>query len=472
LAPFIERKAMRKSTPWRSIVSILVILIAVLAVLNIQHPAWVQGLLFWRPEGQREIAWLYGVGLGATQRITLVSREGQPDAAQMQAALETVKSRAKSLSRTDPVVRSLNGTAIVVHMPSARDLGVITPTLQAPGLIEFINAGENTPTTRVVETTLGVPQPFPALTDGLTGTQTTAPTVYETLMTNIDLEYIELQPPSYEYYGAKFKFTPSGTQTLLQHNQSHSEEYICITLDKRVLTCALAKQFIETDLGGNVEYPVVIEEESAQATAALFRSGMLPLSLQVDGVELAGPTLGRETIQQLRTAALIGLAAALVFLLAHYRLPGLAIILALLVFALLSLALARILPLPITLATITGLGATGLTTLGALLSIAERLRSRMRDGQALPRAVEGGFSNAWPAIRNTHLALGLLAISTWVVGATSAAQAIRWLGVSMVVGTLADLFATMVSGHALMRLIAGNEAIQAWLSEREWLLGI
>jgi preprotein translocase subunit SecD len=199
---------------------------------------------------------------------------------------------------------------------------------------------------------------------------------------------------------------------------------------------------------------------------------MLPVQLQVARVELAGPTLGEKTIQQLGTATIIALAVTFAFLLVHYRLPGLLAVLTLLVFALLSLALCKILPLPITLSTIVSLGATSLTALGALLSIAERLRNRARAGQALSRAAEASFSTAWPSIRNTHLALGLLAIAAWVVGAIVATQTIRWLGISLVVGTLASLFATMVFGRTLIRLIVDIDAVQGWLSEQKWPLGI
>jgi protein-export membrane protein SecD len=469
----IERKAMNKSTIWQSIVSVLVIILAVLIVLNIQHPTWVKSLLFWQPKDQREIAWLYGVDLGNTYRISLIAEgEEKPSVAQMQAGLDTIKSRAKNLSLTDPAVQLLGDDTIVVQVPNSQDLSIITPTLQAPGLIEFVNVGSEVPTSEIVETTLDGPSDAEAApTETITPTAE-APTIYETLMTNNDLEYIELRPPSYGYYGAKFRFRPSGDKALLDHNQSHPGEYICITLDKHILTCALSSQLMETDLGGNVEYPIIIEEKNAQATSALFRSGVLPVQLQVDKVEPASPALGEKAIQRLGTAAIIALAAALAFLLAHYRLPGVLAVLPLLVFALLSLALCRILPLPITLATIIGLAATGLTTLGALLSITERLRNRTRAGQALPKAVEVSLSNAWASIRNTHLALGLLAIATWLVGAIVAAQTIHWLGVSLVTGTLASLFATMVFGHPLIRLIFGIEAIQALLNERKWLLGI
>jgi preprotein translocase subunit SecD len=462
---------MRKSTIWQSIISALVIVLAVLAILNIQHPAWVKGLLLWQPQEQRKIAWLYGVDLGDVHRITLIPEGGEmPGAAQMQAAFAVIKSRAQNLSQTDPVVQLVDDNAIVVQVPSSQDLGIITPTLQAPGLIEFIDAGTNYPTSTTVETTLSEPQPAP--TTGLTATQITTPTVYQTLMTNNDLEHIELRPPRYGYYSAKFRFNPSGDKALLEFNQNHPGDYICITLDKHILTCALSSQLMETDLGGNVEYPIIIEGEGAQATSALFRSGMLPVQLRVEGVEPAGPTLGEKTVQRLETAIIIALAVALVFLLVHYRLPGLLAASTLLVFALLSLALCRILPLPITLATVVGLGIAGLTTLGALLSITERLQNRTRDGQAVSRAVEASFSKAWASIRNTHLALGLLAIATWIVAAIVTAQTIRWLGVSIAVGTLVSLFATMVFSRSLIRLIFGIEAIQTLLGERKWLLGI
>jgi protein-export membrane protein SecD len=460
---------MRKSTIWQSVVSILVIILAIFIVLNIQHPSWAKNLLVWQPEGQREIAWHYGVDIGENQRILLVPDlpEGEsPNAAQLEAALGVVKARAKSLSMTDPAVELLGDGRISVQVPSPQNLDTVTQTLQAPGLIEFINAGTEYPTTSTVETTLSEPQP------AITPTQAITPTVYETLMTNSDLEHIALQPPSRGYYSARFKLNPQGEGILLDFSQNHPGEYICITLDKRVLTCAAANQLMATDLAGNAQYPIIIGESAAQSTAALFGSGMLPVPLRVDGTGPAEPTLGEKTVQHLGIAAGIALGAALVFVLAHYRLPGLLAVLALVVYTLLSLALCKIIPLPITLTTITGLTAMGLTALGALLSIAERLRERARTGWTLSRAVETGFSNAWPSILNTHLALSLLAVAAWIVATIVTAQTIRWLGISLLAGTLVSLFVTMVFGRTLTRLVAGIDAVQTWVSEQQWPLGI
>jgi preprotein translocase subunit SecD len=107
-----------------------------------------------------------------------------------------------------------------------------------------------------------------------------------------------------------------------------------------------------------------------------------------------------------------------------------------------------------------------------MLSIAERLRKQIRAGQPLPKAIESSFSNAWPSIRNTHLILLLFAIIAWAVGTMVVAQTIRWLGISLVAGTLTSLFVTMVFSRSLMSLIFGIDAAQAWVNEHKWLLDI
>jgi preprotein translocase subunit SecD len=463
---------MRKSTTWQSIVSALAIILAVLVILNIQHPDWVKNLLVWQPEAEREIAWRYGVDLGNTHRITLTT-ESEPNATEMQAAFDIIKSRARSLAVTDPVVE-LSGNHIFVQAPGSQNLAVLTQTLQAPGLIEFIAAGTEGPQSRIVETTLDRQPDIESIS--LTPTEE-EPIVYETVMTNADLEYITLQllQSSYSKYAAKFKFTPSGNKALLDYNQSHPGELLCITLDKLILTCSYSSDIMalmERDAGGNVNHPIAVQDAEEPAISAVLNSGYLPVRLQVDGIESTEPTLGKETINRVGIAAIIALSVALVFLLVHYRLLGLLTALALVVFTLLSLALYKILPIPITLVTITGLVTTGLATMGALLSVAERLRRRALTAQALPRAVEAAFSNAWPSIRSTHLAFGLLAATIWIVAAIVTTQTINWLGISLIIGTLASLFSTMIFSRALVNLIASIDAIQRLLDERKWLMGI
>jgi protein-export membrane protein SecD len=519
---------MKKSTIWQSVVSTIVIILAVLIVLNIPHPNWITGLLFWQPVGQREIAWHYGADLGSTHRITLVPDVSEdqepPSAAQMQAALNVVQSRVRSLSSAESVVQQ-QGQSIIAQVPSGEDSAVIAQALQAPGLVEFIIAGNQYLTPGdIVETSLDKPLPSatPTPTATLpptveitatattTATATVTPTesttattptpeaapptskagptqeitttetpelVYATILNNDALEYIELGPPTSGYYTIKFSLKLEAQNTFMGYNITNPDLYICITLDKRVLACTLPNQFLGIDqsgasTSGPIVFPILTEEGVEQATSALLQSGALPVQLRVEKVERAGSTLGEQVAKQVGTASIIALAAALVFLLAHNRLLGLLADLALIVFGLLSLALCKIIPMPITLANVVGLAAAGLSTLGGVLVIAERLRKQVRAGYSLPKAVEVSFSGAWSSIRNPHLALLLFAITAWVAGAAIDDPTSYWLGVSLVAGTLSSLFATMVFCRSLTKLIFGIEAIQAWLNERKWLLDV
>jgi len=463
---------MKKSTIWQSVASAIVIILAVLIVLNIPHPNWITGLLFWQPLGQREIAWRYGADLGNTHRITLVPdvSEGQepPSTAQMQAALNVVQSRVRSLSSAESVVQQ-QGQSIVAQMPYLEDPTAVTQTLQSPGLIEFISSDQYLDTDVIVKTTTT-----------LEGTSETTPsqeitttkdleTTYFTLVDNNGLGYTKLQPPRRGYYSIASSLKPEAQSFLSLYNSASPNGYICVTLDKRVLICLLSSQLSWADSGA-VQIPIIIDAGQAPSVSALLQSGMLPVQLRVEKIERAGPTLGEQIVRQIGIASIIALAAALVFLLAHHRLLGLLAALALIVFGLLSLALCKVIPVPITLANIIGLAAASLSALGGLLSIAERLRKQVRADQPLLKAIESSFSGAWLSIRNTHLALLLIAITAWVVGLAIDAQTIYWLGVSLVAGTLSSLFATMVFCRPLARLIFGIEAVQAWLNERKWLL--
>ncbi|MFL7793849.1 MAG: hypothetical protein AB8I69_17020 [Anaerolineae bacterium] len=463
---------MKKSTVWQSIVSAIIILV-VLITLDIPHPDWITGLLFWQTQWQREIAWHLGIDLGETYRITLVpdssKNQKRPDTAQMQETLAIIDHRARNLSTAEPVVQ-LQGNFIVAQVPYLENLATMTQTLQAPGLIEFIASSQELAPNEVVKTTttLGASETTPS--QEITTTQDLE-TVYSTLVNNNGLEHTKLQPPRRGYYSIASSFKPEAQSFLSLYNSANPSGYICVTLDKRVLSCFLSSDLSWTDSGA-VQVPILIDVEQAPSISALVQSGILPVQLRVEKIERAGPTLGEQTVRQIGIASIIALAAALVFLLVHYRLPGLLTDLAFLVFGLLSLALCKILPLPITLANVIGLAAVSLSTLGGLLSIAERLRKQIRAGQPLPKAIEFSFSNAWPSIRNTHLVLLLFAVIAWVVGTLVVAQTIRWLGISLVAGTLASLFATMVFSRSLMSLIFGIDAVQAWVNERKWLLDI
>jgi SecD/SecF fusion protein len=190
----------------------------------------------------------------------------------------------------------------------------------------------------------------------------------------------------------------------------------------------------------------------------------------VEKIEPAEPTLGKATVRRIGIASIVSLAAVLVLLPAHYRFPGLLASLSLLVFGFVCFALCKIIPLPVSLPTLAGLGVSALLAIRAHLTTLERLHEEVRGARPLKRAIKNSLEQAQLSIRDTHLALLLVSIGLCIVGLATAALAILWLGAAVLAGALASAFAGLVVTPLLMSL--ASNVSQDWLDERKWLVGI
>jgi len=494
---------MKKSETWQLAIITLVALAALFVDLNIEHPEWLRSLLFWRPAGQRDIRLHLGLDLQGGLQVLLAADapQGQElDATSMETTRRVVENRVRSLGLTASVIQVLGERHIIVELPDIQQLHQVTDTIQATGLVEFVDAGTLflTPGT-VVETTSGEPPgeepatpvtptiptstPITPTTTPVTSTPSITPTapvtptaltpptpsarVFETVLSSDDLEIIALYGTGESRYTISFALTQEATDDFTVYTGVHSGQYLCIALDKAIVSCA---SLPDRPLEGGGGIPAYLLDEEAQSLSVLLRYGPLPVSLQVEEVRPVGPSLGDTTIERIGRAAAISLVAVFLFLPLHYRLPGLLADLALLVLALFDLALCRLIPLPLTMPGVAGFTAAALLAIGGHLSIFECLREEVRVGRSLSRAVEVGFSRAWPSIRDVHLVLLVLSITAWYIGVTATADAIHWLGVTLLVGVLTSLFVTMVVTRTFARLTF--DAAREWLSERKWPLGV
>jgi preprotein translocase subunit SecD len=375
-------------------------------------------------------------------------------------------------------------TATVVATPTAptatiTSTAAITPTVTMTPTAAVTATPAMTATQTVTPTTPLTPTTPSTPTEEMEPITPTAP-IYETVLSNDETERVELrqgyssaQDSTITY--AEFKPTSQGATILDLYAMARTGHYLCITLDKQVVGCAKLQgsTLVQRDAKGNplpLSFYARVDETEFAPFGSIFRSGRLPVPLKVESVGAAEPTLGQTAVRRIGIAAIIGLAAALVLLPAHYRFPGLLADLALVFFGFSGLALCKIIPVPITLPSITGFAVAALLALQAHCTILERLREGIRAKRPLPRAVKNSFPDAWRSVRDTHLGLLLFSFVVWAAGAATAAMPIRWLGVALTAGTLVSAFVTLVFTRLLMSL--ASNVSQEWLHEREWLLGI
>ena len=182
-------------------------------------------------------------------------------------------------------------------------------------------------------------------------------------------------------------------------------------------------KYAETGIvGGRASISGGFDAQRAGELALQLRSGALPVPVEIVENRTVGATLGRDSIQRSIYAAIAGLILVLIFMVVYYRLPGLLADIALVVYALLTLALFNLLNVTLTLPGIAGFILSIGMAVDANVLIFERTREELRSGKTLYRSVESGFYRAFSSILDSN-------VTTLI-----ACAALFWLGVGLVKG--------------------------------------
>lgn len=492
---------------------ILLIVIALLALfaiyvdLDIQHPRWLENLLFWQPEGARKIAIRYGLDLRGGLKVSLVADvpEGQEvDRVSMETARQIVENRVNGLGLAETVVQIQGGRRIIVELPGIDQPEVAIEIIRGTALLEFVDAGYTpiprgtlitttlggprlagtevltTPVSPVTSTapltlTAGVTETTPVSpitsTEGLTETAPTTPTlppgVYQTILTGADLDQVGLDRDELGYY-IPFRLKPEAAEKFAQYTATHVDQYLCIVLDKEVISCPVIQEAIPGGTGritlGNATY------QEARGLAVQLHYGALPVPLRVETATTVGPTLGEISVQKSVRAGIIGLSIVLLFMLVYYRVLGGMADLALLLYAALNLALYKLAPVTLTLPGIAGFLLSAGMAVDANILVFERMKEELRAGRTLRAALEAGFSRAWTSIRDSQISILIACAVLYFFGTNFGASMVKGFALTLAIGTIINLFTAIVATRTFLRTllrIAGPA-----LSARRWLLGV
>ncbi len=135
-----------------------------------------------------------------------------------------------------------------------------------------------------------------------------------------------------------------------QFTSKNIGQYLTVTLDRQVIESAVIQNAITGQgvINGN------FTTAQAQQIVTVLKYGALKIPLKIASEETVGPTLGQDSITKSAIAAAIGLGIVMLFMLLYYRLPGLLADIALILYALLTFAVFKLLGVVLSLAGITG----------------------------------------------------------------------------------------------------------------------
>ena len=188
----------------------------------------------------------------------------------------------------------------------------------------------------------------------------------------------------------------------------------------------------------------------------LLESGRLPIPIDLIQERTVGATLGDESLAKSLVAGLVGLGLVFLFMVLYYRMAGVVAAVALLSYAVLFLAIVKVLAISMTLS---GVAATVLSigmAVDANILIFERMKEELRAGRTLLSAVNIGFNRAWTAIRDGNVStLITCAILFWFAD-TLGASIVQVFALTLAVGVGVSMFSAIIVSRTLLRVMTAT----------------
>jgi preprotein translocase subunit SecD len=408
-------------------------------------------------------------------------------ATDMAAAMSIVNSRVNGLGVSESVVQRAGSNRIVVELPGETDPTKALDAIKQTGLLEFIDmssltsqeaaafvhtkiqtdwasSGSTSPTSTITPTQSIEATPTVTSTGTIFPTITTTPTVapalpvsstptFHTVMTGADLKSVQVTTNSANNIVVAFELNAEGTQIFKDFTSTHVGQILGIALDKEVISVPSINQAITSGSG-------VIEgnftQQEANTLAVQLRSGSLPIPLKVVSSKTVGPTLGQDSLRKSEIAGGIGLIVVILFMALYYRLPGLVADLALICYALLSYALFRYIPVTLTLPGIAGFVLSVGVAVDANVLIFERIKEELREGKALRHAIDLGWKQAWPSIRDSNFSTLITCVILFWFGNTYGASIVKGFSLTLAIGVLVSMFTAIVVTRTFLHLVLDN----------------
>ncbi len=233
--------------------------------------------------------------------------------------------------------------------------------------------------------------------------------------------------------------------------ESQATKRIAIIMDDQLLLAPVARAWIRdgrTQISGN------FTREEAQTRAIQLESGRLPVPLKLIQESDVDALLGEESLKNSLIAGLVGLALVFVFMIIYYRMAGVVAAFALMFYAVIVLAIFKMIPITLELAHIGGFILSIGMAVDANILIFERMKEEVRIGRTLASSMEVGFGRAWPAIRDSNISTMITCVVLLWFGDRLGGGLVTGVAISLFIGVSVSMFTAVVVSRNLLQLMA------------------
>ncbi len=207
--------------------------------------------------------------------------------------------------------------------------------------------------------------------------------------------------------------------------------------------------------GGTAQISGGFSLEEAKTLATQLNAGALPVSIKVVGQKTVGPTLGQQSLQLSIRAGAVGLVLVTLFMILLYGSLGVAAVVGLIAYGILTIALYKLIPVTLSLPGIAGLILSIGMAVDANILTFERIKEEWRADKSWEQALQLGFGRSWDSIKSANLAtlaICFILFNPLDWGWLNTSGPIRGFALTLALGIAVSLFTGVFYSRLLVRL--------------------
>lgn len=381
-------------------------------------------------------------GMQVILKADMSAIEEQDKETAIEAARDVIAKRVDLYGISEPLVQtSIVGEEhrIIVELPGVDDPNQALQLVGKTTQLDFRLEEEATPSAEILEATESALAFFENFENtGLTGQQ-------------LERAQVQFDQQTGEPVIA-LEFDDEGRQMFADITSANTGKVLAIFIDDFPLAMPTINDPI---LDGRAIMTGGFDLDEAKSLAIQLNAGALPVPIEVLEQRTIGASLGEISVAQSVRAGVIGIGLVMLFMILYYGTKGVIASIALVIYAILTVAVYKVMGVTLTLPGIAGLILTIGMAVDSNILIFERMKEELRVGQPADRAMELGFGRAWDSIKDANLATiitALILINPLNFSFLNSSGMVKGFGITLFIGVLISLFTGVVVSRTLMRL--------------------
>jgi SecD/SecF fusion protein len=203
--------------------------------------------------------------------------------------------------------------------------------------------------------------------------------------------------------------------------------------------------------GGGAQITGMSSTKEAKNLAIVLQTGALPVNFRTIERTDVSATLGKDSLNQAKKAAIGGLIVVALFLLLLYRFLGLVAVVGLGIYAAFLYGAILLLNVTLTLPGFAGMILTIGVAADANVVIFERIKEESRAGKSVRAAIAAGYAKGFHTIIDANVVTAITALILFAV----ATAGVKGFALMLLIGTALSLVTAVVATRVMLGLLAG-----------------